>query len=165
MVSQTRTNNPSRRSGRRCSSWLFAAVVAAATSGVLFWFQQSRQPDLQYLHDGLPIGKLGWVTVALVFPLANAILEEFVFRWILFDGFRACWGVVTAVAGTSVIFGLGHFGGYPPGAFGCALAMVYGLSLAMLRLHSHGLIVPTVTHVLADATILVVLYRWSGSSA
>ncbi len=147
--------------GRRVSSWLFAVVVAAAASGVLFWFQQSQQPDLQYLHDVLPVGKLGWVAVALIFPLVNAVLEEIVFRWILFDGFRARWGVGVAVVGSSLLFGFGHLGGYPPGMFGGILATVYGLSLAILRLHSRGLIVPVATHLLADATILAILYRWT----
>ncbi len=113
-----RSFRPPTLGGRRCSSWLFAAVVAVATSGVLFWFQHSRQPDLQYLYDGLPIDELGWIPVALLFPPVNAVLEKCIFRLILFDGVRAIRGVVAAVVGTSVLFGLGHMVGYPPGVFG-----------------------------------------------
>lgn len=158
-----RTFQPPPLGGQKLSAWLIALVLSLATSLVLLGHQHSCQPDLQYLLDRLPVNKLGWMMTAILFPPFNAALEEIVFRGFLFDGFRACRGRGFAIVGSSVIFGLAHYGGYPPGSIGCILAMVFGLFMAILRLYSRGLLVPVVVHVFADATILVILYNWTGS--
>jgi membrane protease YdiL (CAAX protease family) len=143
--------------GRRAASWGLGLTISIVATASLIAFQHFETPDLEYLHRRLPIAQLGWIGVFLVFPVINAAFEEVIFRGILFSAFEARWGPLVSLIATSILFGLGHIGGYPPGVVGAVLAGVYGFSLGILRCHSKGLLVPTVTHLLADATILAIL--------
>lgn len=49
--------------------------------------------------------------------------------------------------------------GYPPGLLGAALAGIYGLALAWLRVFTGGLGLPVITHIVADATIFIIVVR------
>src|SRR5262249_52774338 len=100
-------------------SWnnLIATFGAMAlTSLALVVFQHIAQPDLSAFRATLPQRVLGSVVLAgAVFAVLNAISEETVFRGILFDALESQWGLRGAVALTTLLFGLGHFRGYPPG--------------------------------------------------
>ena len=136
-------------------------VVIVASSAVLFLYQVYAAPDLEHLHRYLPLERLGgFVVGGAIFSVCNAILEEIVFRGVLFDAVRAARGLPTALIVTSVAFGIGHYGGYPPGAAGGVLAGIYALALGILRVHSGGLGASIVAHVFADATIVTILARY-----
>jgi membrane protease YdiL (CAAX protease family) len=135
-------------------------VVMALTSLVLLALQAAIQPNLRSYRDALPFEALGNVAVAgVVFSIVNATLEEVVFRGILFDAVRSQWGVWITLISTAVLFGVGHWRGYPPGALGACLAGVFGFVMGVLRLWSCGLILPILAHVAADATIYCILVR------
>lgn len=63
---------------------------------------------------------------------------------------------VTLVA-TSVLFGLGHLHGFPPGLWGACLAVVFGFAVGVLRVWTDGLALPIIAHMGADATIYCIL--------
>ena len=67
-----------------------------------------------------------------------------------------------ALGGTTVLFGLGHLHGYPPGPLGAVLAGLFGLALGLLRLRTGGLGLAIAVHVSADATIFGLL--WSSGA-
>ena len=96
----------------------------------------------------------------IVFSFLNALLEEIIFRGILLDALDSQIGLRWALLVQAVVFGTGHMlGGYPPGVVGAVLAAIYGLMLVMLRVHSRGLAAPYLAHVVADATIALMVLR------
>lgn len=134
---------------------LLTFTIILASSGILVAYHALAHPDLDYLRAKLPIRNL--LLAFGLFPLCNAVLEEVVFRGILLDAIQAYWGWTAALILTSLAFGFGHLGGYPPGWIGAVLAGVYGLALGLLRQQADGLMPPIVAHVFADATIMTIV--------
>jgi len=136
---------------------LTAAIVVLSTLALVL-HQMLVHPDVSHLAAHLPQTLLGSVLVAGVcFSLLNALLEELVFRGVLWDGIEAQRGWPAALVVTSIAFSLGHANGYPPGTLGLVLTTVYGLMLGGLRRQTDGLALPYLAHVGADATIFVLL--------
>jgi membrane protease YdiL (CAAX protease family) len=151
----------------RLDGWPLAAAVALAvvTSLVLVTFQALARPDMADLAVGLPVATFGNLLFAGVcFSAANAALEELIFRGVLWEVAAAEWNVSVALGGTTVLFGLGHLHGYPPGPLGAVMASLFGFALGVLRLWAGGLGLAFAVHVCADATIFGLLF-WSGAFA
>jgi uncharacterized protein len=149
----------------RWKGWPLAAAVmlSVATAAVLVMFQALARPELADLAAGLPITAFGNLLFAGVcFSAVNAILEELIFRGVLWEVAAAEWNVGVALGATSVLFGLGHLHGYPPGPLGAVLAGIFGLALGLLRWWTGGLGLAIAVHVCADATIFGLL-SWSGA--
>ena len=138
----------------------WSILVALVSSGALVLYQVLLAPELSYMDRYLPLDLLGSVAVtAVTFSVVNPIIEEIVFRGILYQAFTAYWSWHVAAVATSVVFGAGHVGGYPPGVIGGVLAGVYGLALAVLRHRSNGMLLVILVHAVADATIMVLRFR------
>jgi membrane protease YdiL (CAAX protease family) len=149
----------------RVDGWPLAAAVALslATVVALMVFQELVHPDVADLAAGLPVAAFGNLLFAgICFSVANAALEELVFRGILWEVVAAEWNGGVALGATTVVFGLGHLHGYPPGPIGASLAGVFGLALGLLRWWTGGLGLAIAVHVCADATIFSLL-SWSGA--
>jgi membrane protease YdiL (CAAX protease family) len=139
-------------------------VIALCSVAVLVAFQHFDNPDLSGYTEIVPLNSLGGVVLSgVVFSLLNATVEEFVFRGLLFDAVVSQWGVLLGAIGTAMMFGLGHMRGYPPDVLGISLAAVYGLALAWLRVHTGGLGQPILAHIVADATIFIIIASAIGS--
>lgn len=135
-------------------------IIVVGSCSVLVAFQLFKHPDLRAYRDLLPIATLGGgVMGCLLFSILNALLEELIFRGVLFDAVESQWGVWVAVAATAGLFGYGHMRGYPPGPLGALLAGIYGLCLGWLRVFSGGLGLPVIAHIAADATIFAIVVR------
>ena len=133
-------------------------LIIALSSLALVLYQWIMVPDVRELAGRLPARVLGSVVLAgMLFAVVNAILEELLFRGVLYDGVEWRWGWKTAVMVTAAIFGIFHVHGYPPGAFGAVMAATYGLLLGWLRHRTQGLSLPILAHVFADATIFGIL--------
>lgn len=147
------------RTGR--VSWSLLGVtlgLMALTALVLLAVQRLLQPDVRVQAAALPIDALGGaITAGIVFTTVNATLEEFVFRGVLFDALESQWGIRLALIATSLLFGVGHLRGYPPGMIGACLAAGFGLAVAWLRVRSGGLLLPVIAHIGADVTIYSIL--------
>ncbi len=145
----------------RLVGWPLAAAVALGivTTAVLTAFQSLVHPDASALAARLPVAAFGNLLLAGVcFSAANAALEELIFRYVLWEVAAAEWNVGVALGGTTVLFGLGHLHGYPPGPLGAVLAGLFGLALGLLRLWTGGLGLAIAVHVFADATIFGLLW-------
>jgi hypothetical protein len=148
----------------RIDGWPLVAALAlgVATSGVLLTFQTIARPELTGLAAGLPVAAFGNLLLAgICFSAINALSEELIFRGLLWEVAAAEWNARVALAATSVMFGLGHLHGYPPGPLGALLAGIFGLSLGLLRWWTGGLGLAIAVHMCADATIFGLL-TWSG---
>lgn len=136
------------------------ALAALSGAGLLIW-ERALAPDLGWVSDQVPQWPWPMLAVAgLAFSLANALIEEFVYRGFLWAelgaAFRGGW--VAPVIST-LVFGLIHLGGVPGGHIGVVLATLYGCALAALRWRSGGLATPVAAHVLADLVIFSLVVR------
>jgi membrane protease YdiL (CAAX protease family) len=144
----------------RVNGWPLAASAALSvvTVGVLIVFQMGMRPDVSELGAGLPVsafGNLLWAGVC--FSVVNALFEELIFRGVLWEAAAAEWNVGVALGATSLLFGVGHLHGYPPGPLGAVLAGLFGFALGMLRWWTGGLGLAIAVHICADATIFSLL--------
>jgi membrane protease YdiL (CAAX protease family) len=106
----------------------------------------------------IPAAAFGHLVLAGVcFSIVNGILEELVFRGVLWEALAKEWNVAMALGVTAALFGLGHLHGYPPGPLGAILAGLYGVALGLLRWLAGGLGLAVACHVIADATIFSLL--------
>ena len=133
-------------------------VLALGSVAVLLIFERRIQPDLSGFAAVLPRSLAGSVLLlGVVFSIGNALIEEIIFRGILFDAAASQWGAWPAVAITTLLFGLAHLHGYPPGNVGTVLAAVFGYGLGALRVYTGGLGLAVIAHIAADATIFKIL--------
>ncbi len=138
-------------------------MVVVVVPLVLIVYQVLVQPNVTELTTYLPATVFGSVAVAGVyFSVVNALLEETMFRGLLYDALESQWGWHAAIFGSAAIFGAGHVVGYPQGLLGAVLAGIYGLMLGWLRHQTGGLAAPVVAHVSADATIFWILAHNGG---
>lgn len=147
--------------GRMNQQTTFAAIgIAIVSSAALACFQAWSKPDLHAYASMLPKRLPGGLLIAgIIFSIFNALLEELIFRGVLFTAIESQTGATMAVAITAALFGYGHMHGYPPGLLGAALAGGYGLALGWLRVFSGGLGLPVIAHIAADATIFMIVVK------
>jgi membrane protease YdiL (CAAX protease family) len=145
--------------GRLAGAPLVAAIaLGILTSGVLLAFDALVHPDVPALATCIPAASLEHLILAgLCFSVANAVLEELIFRGLLYEALAAEWGVALAVGASAVLFGLAHIYGYPPGPLGAVLATGYAVALGLLRWWTGGLGLVVACHIGADATIFGIL--------
>jgi uncharacterized protein len=131
-----------------------AAALSIATSVALVLFDKLMHPSLADLGAKLPLYKFDNLLAAgICFSLVNATLEELIFHGLLWEFVAAEWNGCVALVGTTVLFGLGHLHGYPPGPLGAVLAGVFGLAVGLLRWRTGGMGLAIAVHACADATI------------
>jgi membrane protease YdiL (CAAX protease family) len=137
----------------------FAALVLVGAPAVLVGFQIVEQPDVSELAAKVPMSLVGSVLLAgIVFSIVNAVCEELVFRWLLYEAVAQEWNQLIAIAATAVAFGVAHLPGYPSGPIGALLAGLYGIALGILRAWTGGLGLAIVCHIAADAAIFAILH-------
>jgi len=147
--------------GRGSPAALLAAIgIAVLSSATLLLFQRWSRPDLHAYAAALPKLPGNQIIIAgIVFAILNAVLEELIFRGILFTAIESQVSTPMTVIITAALFGYGHMHGYPPGPLGAVLAGIYGLMLGWLRVFTGGLGLPVLAHVVADATIFLIVAR------
>jgi membrane protease YdiL (CAAX protease family) len=134
-----------------------AAALTVSTSAVLIGFHALFRPDVTHLAAQLPVAAFGLIVAGICFSVVNAALEEFVFRGVLWELIADERNNGVAFAATTLVFGVCHLRGYPPGPLGAVLAGLYGLALGLLRWWTGGLGLAVGCHVCADATIFGML--------
>ena len=99
------------------------------------------------------------IGAGVIFSCLNALLEEILFRGLLYDALRISYGLASTLLIQALAFGAVHASGFPSGVVGVILASIYGLMQGGLRVYAGGLGVCWVAHVCADATIFALLLR------
>lgn len=152
--------SPWLRRGRwtRDLPWLVAGTVVV-TAGALAAWQRLFGGRLPREYVDAAAGQHWWVIVlaGVAFSLLNAAVEEVVFRGVLLSALSQVLGLRTAVVLQAVAFGVLHLHGVPSGPVGMVMAGAWGLLLGVMRLRSGGLLAPYVTHIAADATIVLLM--------
>lgn len=121
-------------------------------------FFKPHVSDIAALIPNLPVGLL--VVGAVAFAIANALLEEGIWRGVFQTCLSEIFPVPAAIGIQAVSFGILHTHGFPRGLVGIGLAGTWGGMLGLLRKHSRGLLAPVLAHFVADATIAVIMIFW-----
>jgi uncharacterized protein len=146
---------------------LLALGAGAASSVVLAVWLAFAKPDLSDLVSRIPrMSGLTLLLAGISFALVNSVVEEVLFRGLLWAGLVASLrtGVAVVIA-QAAFFGAAHYRGFPRGASGVALAMAYGLVLGIIRRRTAGILWPILSHVLPDLTIFILVAHEAGAGA
>ncbi len=149
---------PPRGRFDRVTVALSILTVVVSSAALVVWFGIVK-PDVGDIRAQVPPLPTWMLPLAcLVFAVVNALMEEAVWRWILWDLLsRAVPFAAAVIVLQAVSFGLAHIHGFPRGWIGVGMAGLYGLFLGLIRWRSGGIVAPIVAHVFADATIFVIL--------
>jgi membrane protease YdiL (CAAX protease family) len=156
---------PLRQSVARLRIGRFDRRVFAVTTGIVLvssaalgvW-QIAVQQDFHEQVERLPAwSQEHWVWAGLLFAVVNALLEEIVFRGILWESLTVELGPSKGILAQAVLFGIGHLHGVPEGLVGVGMVTVYGVVLGWLRWVAGGLGAPVIAHVFADATVFTLI--------
>lgn len=141
------------------NTWVLGLVTVLISSATLYIWVQTTNPDLNDILAMMPKKGLGvLLVIGVVFAVANSIVEESIYRGILYDSLKLFFDSrVVVIIIQAAIFGVAHWQGFPRGATGMALAFVYGILLGIIRRRSKGLLAPIVIHTAADFTIFLIL--------
>jgi membrane protease YdiL (CAAX protease family) len=135
--------------------------VAAASCAALWLWLDLMAPDLSLQRSVLPDANPAMKVAAVAgFALANAVLEEVIYRGVVQAAFAAAFRhPAVSVVAQAAIFAAAHAqGGVPDGTVGVCLTFVYGTMLGLLRHRAQGLAIPIAVHVTTDAFIGAVLF-------
>lgn len=145
-------------------TWLAGLAIAIVSSLALYVWTIITRPNLNDLFSFIPNQSLSALLIVGVgFALANAFVEESIYRGILWQAFGELFkGPVVIILLQAAIFGLAHLHGFPRGASGVTLAFIYGIMLGWVRYRSKGLLAPMVIHLFADFTIYLILLSLAG---
>jgi len=138
--------------------WVFiiSCISILALIGWYFIFKPDLSKHLKMLPQ-LPL----WLypLAGLGFALANAFAEEFICRGVIMQALDGAVGAgIIAILLQGIFFGALHYaGGFPNGVVGFMLAAIYGIMLGFIRRKARGMLAPWLAHVLADATIFIIL--------
>jgi hypothetical protein len=142
-------------------AWM-AAIILGSSAALVLWFVLAR-PDVGDLAEKIPhVGPMQLLLIGITFSLANALMEEAIFRGVFQEALTADWGPWPAVVIQGVLFGVVHIQGFPRGVEGMVMASAYGVALGWLRLRSKGMAAVCIAHVCADVTIFTLLVLQPG---
>lgn len=154
--SRLRLGAPWLRPGRRPNPLMLilaVGTVAAAGAALTLWTVVVAQAAPAYLGQlqRYPV----WLAILGVvgFAVVNPVWEEAMFRGVILEDLTVIWGPGRAVVVQALLFGAAHWAGFPSGWVGMLMAAAWGLALGILRLRTHGILVPYLVHVIANAVI------------
>lgn len=157
VVPPLRPSDTWRARGRVPLAWtlLVGGVTPIALVGWMVLFHPNLRDVVGAYVPDLPMPVL--IAGAVGFALVNAALEELIWRGALQDRLAPVFGARGAVALQALSFGVQHLWGVPRGIVGVLLAGVWAVMLGLLRRKAGGLLAPFLAHVVADATIAVIV--------
>jgi hypothetical protein len=136
-------------------------VTVSLLSGIALigWVMLSNADMRPYLEVLPQLPVWCYPLAGLGFAIINAAMEEAVFRGVVMDALdRALGGGYASVGIQAILFGAHHYlAGFPNGASGLVLTLIYGFLLGILRRLSGGMLAPLMAHIAADLVIFIIL--------
>ena len=133
-------------------------LCAVVTPFALIGWVMLLRPDFSNVMSGLAkLDRRVLVLGAIGFVILNACCEEWIWRGIIQRRLTALFPANFAIGAQALSFGIAHAHGIPSGLVGVTLAGIWALMLGTLRRYSAGLLAPTLAHMVADATIAVIV--------
>jgi hypothetical protein len=138
---------------------LIVAVSLLSGIALVGWVILSNADMRTYLEVMPEFPIWCYPLAGLFFAILNATMEEAVFRGVFMDALDRALGDGHASVGIqATLFGAYHYlDGFPNGASGLALALIYGILLGVLRRLSRGMLAPLMAHIAADLVIFAIL--------
>ncbi|MDY7034016.1 MAG: CPBP family intramembrane glutamic endopeptidase [Thermodesulfobacteriota bacterium] len=138
---------------------LVIATVCASVLALIGWVILVN-PDMEHhlaFISELPYWAYPFVGVG--FAIFNASMEEIIFRGIFMEALDSALGSdYRSVCVQAIPFAALHYlAGFPNGALGFIMVLIYGILLGAIRRKSRGMLAPLVAHVMADITIFAIL--------
>lgn len=96
------------------------------------------------------------IAACLGLALANAFLEELVWRGIVYDSL-AVFGVGPALTLSSMAFAISHVFFLPTPILGMSMALTFGLAAGWIRARTGGIALPILMHFLVDSTLAAII--------
>ncbi len=129
------------------------AVVGAIALGPLGLLLGATLARPFFGTFSLDLSNLGFLVPALVFALANGVMEELAYRGALLAWTARVTGVWVAVVAQAIVFGLAHGSGTDVGGSPIVLTVVLGvggLIAGLIAIRTRSLLVPIAWHVALD---------------
>jgi membrane protease YdiL (CAAX protease family) len=125
-------------------------LMISLVDPLLDLFPRDYSPELEKLQkEILEIpAVLAWFVLVILAPFC----EEVFFRGALLRGFRASWGTLAGVTGSSVLFAVSH--GMPPRM---VATFILGSWFAALAIRSGGLALPFLAHAFNNGLVLILM--------
>ena len=139
--------------------WLWGTIITIVSILALVTWAALFKPNLGDIMSIIPGRGLGTLLpIGVAFAVVNSLVEEAIYRGILWDGLNVVLGRLAVVnLAQAAIFGVAHIKGFPRGAVGVILAFIYGVFLGIIRHRTRGLLAPIIIHMVADLTIFMIL--------
>ena len=140
-------------------SWILIALMTVFSAIALaLWATFVGAPhDFLRFVPRIPLWLL--LLYGLLFPVLNALFEEFLARGVLYDGLMAVRNrALFVIPAQALLFALWHYQGFPGGALGCLMVFVWSIFLGILRHRSGGMLAPLIAHFFADLSIGIILF-------
>lgn len=140
-------------------AWAMCGVIALlSVAGLLIWNQLLGGELPSGYHDlvqGVPVPVA--IVAILLFLVVNGAIEDSIWAGVLLSAGERLVPRWLAIGTVAVSFGLAHLHGVPDGVVGVLMAGSWGLVLALLRVRTGGMGATYLAHVVADATIVLML--------
>ncbi|HEX7901046.1 MAG TPA: type II CAAX endopeptidase family protein [Planctomycetota bacterium] len=138
----------------RSLAWGVGAGLAATAVAAAYLAVLKRSEALRpFLEDATSVKTIGASWLAVLAIGAAPLVEEFLFRGLIFRGLRRSWGVTASVLACAGLFAAVH----PPISFVPVFALGAAAAIAFER--SGWLLAPLIAHALYNAAVFLVLSR------
>jgi membrane protease YdiL (CAAX protease family) len=146
---------------------LIVAVSLISSIALVGWVTWSNVDMGPYLESMPQLPLWCYPLAGLGFAILNAMMEEAVFRGVAMDALdRALGDGHASVAIQAILFAAFHYqDGFPNGASGFVLTLIYGILLGAMRRLSRGMLAPLTAHIAADLTIFTILLVCYGGAS
>jgi hypothetical protein len=133
--------------------WGLGAGLAAAAAGLAYLRALDRFEVLRPLREEAlelrsGLDPAAWGGAAAVAILAAPLVEEYLFRGLVYRGLRRTWGVLPSALAGALLFAIVH----PPVSF--APVFVLGVLAALSFERGRRLLAPVLTHLVYNAAVV-----------
>jgi membrane protease YdiL (CAAX protease family) len=133
---------------------LLTVVLFYSIFAVLVYFLGDEDHQLMEI---LRSSRAATLVVAFLATFTAPIVEETVYRGIIYSAFQRSFGVPIAIAVTSLLFAGVHFAQYSTSATAITMICILSLGLTLIRVRSGNLLPCIVTHMIFNGVQAVIL--------
>lgn len=126
--------------------WIHAAALAGLMMGVAILFSKILPHQETDLEKILKLGTSVRILTALLAVLSAPLVEEVIYRGVLFPGLERNWGAAAGIAGTTLLFALVHVPQYWGSWAAIATILFLSLVLTVLRAATGSILPGIATH-------------------
>ena len=143
--------------------YLLILVFFFAVAGVVGYYSPEQENDLTRM---LASSRIVVFLVAFMATFTAPIVEEVVYRGILYSAFQRARGTVVAIAAVTLLFAVVHVPQYYPSYSTIGLLVLLSLILTLIRARTNNLLPCVVLHTIFNAfqSVLLILEPYMKSS-